>query len=405
LGAEELLYIRRGENSVRDLAYALCPVAQPAAVAHWRGAVLSGHLANLLGRPDLEADDIQDGGPAFVSRIRQRLTRALAVEELTPIERAEAGRHLAQLEDTRREILDVEAMPFGYVPAGRFWLGSDDGRVDEKPASQMELAYAYWLAQYPVSQAQFAQFVAAGGYGHAAYWREAAEREYWQDCRFKASWESNWRTGPAAFGHLYHLPNHPVVGVTWYEAIAFCRWLTEQWKAEGWLPKGWRVQLPSEAEWEKGARGGLVIPAEPVVRTVTELEGQPALSLVDNPYPERPYPWGEAVVTPNMANYGQTGVKATSSIGCFPGNRSPYGLVEMSGNVWEWARSKYGDYPYRAEAREQLDSSDDSRVVRGGSYYDDSETALRCAHRVRANPGLRHANGSFRVCVAPFATC
>jgi formylglycine-generating enzyme required for sulfatase activity/energy-coupling factor transporter ATP-binding protein EcfA2 len=403
LGAEELLYIRRGENSVHDLAYALCPVSEPTEVAHWRGVVLSGHLANLLGKPALEADEIQDGGAAYVSRIRRRLTRALSVEELTPIERAEAGRHLAQLEDTRREVLDVDAMPFGYVPEGPFWLGSDDGDDDERPAGQMEIPYDYWLGQNPVSQAQFAQFVAAGGYGQAAYWPEAAEREYWrEDGRFKADWESDWRTGPYSFGHPYHLANHPVVGITWYEAIAFCRWLTERWQAEGWLPEGWRAQLPSEVEWEKGARGGLTVPTKSLARPVAELIGQAAVSLVDNPYPQRPYPWGKAEITPNIANYGPAGIKATSSIGCFPGNHSPYGLVEMSGTVWEWTRSKWGSYPYQAEERERLDSSDDRRVLRGGSYYSDNEATLRCASRGWHDPNLWYDSGGFRVCVSPF---
>jgi formylglycine-generating enzyme required for sulfatase activity len=136
------------------------------------------------------------------------------------------------------------------------WVVMMDVIMMKNRSSQMELPYAYWLGQYPVSQAQYAQFVAAGGYGQAAYWSEAAERGYWRDGRFKGRFDSDWRTGPYPFGHPYNLPNHPVVGISWYEAIAFCRWLTERWQAEGWLPKEWQVQLPSEPEWEKGAKGG-----------------------------------------------------------------------------------------------------------------------------------------------------
>jgi formylglycine-generating enzyme required for sulfatase activity len=73
----------------------------------------------------------------------------------------------------------------------------------------------------------------------------------------------------------------------------------------------------------------------------------------------------------------------------------------MSGNVWEWTRSKYGDYPYQAEVREQLDSSDDIRVLRGGSYYHD-EIRLRCAYRNWHDPDLRFDYYGFRVCVSPF---
>ena len=327
-------------------------------------------------------------------------------KQVQPQRRARAGQVLARLGDPRPEVLDVDQMPFGYVPAGAFWLGSDDGHDDEKPVKQVELPYAYWLAQYPVSQAQYAQFVAAGGYEQADHWLEAAEREYWRDGRFKGRWDSDWRDGPAAYGHPYNLANHPVVGVSWYEALAFCRWLTARWQNGGWLPAGWRVQLPSEPEWEKGAKGGLLIPDEPIVgpvAKVAELVGQPAPALVDNPHPQRPYPWGTEAVTPNIANYGPTGIKATSSIGCFPDNRSPYGLVEMSGTVWEWTRSKWGSYPYKAKEREQLDGSDDWRAIRGGSYYHDNETSLRCASRRWSGPDTGLDYHGFRVCVSPFA--
>jgi len=275
---------------------------------------------------------------------------------------------------------------------------------DEKPAGQVELPYAYWLGQYPVSQAQYAEFTPAGGYKEASYWPEATERGYWRDGRFKGLLDSNWRSGPYDLGHPYNLPNHPVVGISWYEAVAFCRWLTDLWRAKDKLPEGWRIQLPSEIEWEKGARGGLEIPAEPLVMSLEDDAWRPelVLSLAENGQPQRNFPWGEADFTPDRANYQETELRKTSAIGCFPTNVSPVGCVEMSGNVWEWTRSKYMPYPYKPKEAEQLDSSNDGRVIRGGSWGASSQV-LPCAYRLRLNPTDGVNDLGFRVCASPFS--
>lgn len=320
--------------------------------------------------------------------MRRRLERALGVASLPAVERAEAGRHLAQLGDTRDAILDVDAMPLCYVPEGDFWLGNEQGDSDEKPTRQVTLR-DYWLGQYPVSQAQYGQFVAAGGYGAASYWGEAAAKGYWQDGRFKGRYENDWRMAPYDFGLPYTLPNHPVVGVTWYEVVAFCRWLTARWQRAGRLPAGWQVRLPAEPEWEKGAKGGLAILSTPIVAAIGAGTLRPAVALMDNSMGQRPYPWGESTVTAELANYKATGIQSSSAPGCFPQNESPYGCREMSGNVWEWTLSKYGKYPYTAQGQEDVDSSDDGRVVRGGAYYNDA-SALRCAYRT----GTSRAPGS-----------
>ena len=104
----------------------------------------------------------------------------------------------------------------------------------------------------------------------------------------------------------YNLPNHPVVAVSWYEALAFCNWLGEK--------LGVKVSLPTEAQWEKAARG---------------TDG-------------RQYPWGEKI-TPDHANYAETKIDATSAVGIFPKGASPYGALDMSGNVWEWCLTKWRD--------------------------------------------------------------
>jgi formylglycine-generating enzyme required for sulfatase activity len=145
-------------------------------------------------------------------------------------------------------------------------------------------------------------------------------------------------------------PSRPVVGVTWYEALAYCRWLEGQLRARGavgWIPDGYALRLPTEAEWEKAARG-------------TE-----ALR----------WPWGNEWQE-GRANTKGAGLQQTSAVGLFPSGASPYSVLDMAGNVWEWTLSRWGrrssapdyGYPYQAgEGREAL-GGPDLRILRGGSW-------------------------------------
>ena len=136
---------------------------------------------------------------------------------------------------------------------------------------------------------------------------------------------------------MFDLPNHPVVDVSWYEAVAFCNWLTERLREAGAMQPEQRIQLPTEAQWEKAARS---------------TDG-------------RRYPWG-AEITPDYANYRNTGIGTTTAVGIFPKGESPYGVLDMSGNVWEWCLTKWRKN-YREQADDDLEG-DVVRVVRGGSY-------------------------------------
>jgi len=116
------------------------------------------------------------------------------------------------------------------------------------------------------------------------------------------------------------------------------------------------VRLPSEAEWEKGARGGTKTLTEPIVKPAGSMvEPQyVALALRTNPRPKGLYPWGDEP-DPNRMNYSSTSIGSTSAVGCFPGGASPYGLLDLSGNVWEWTRSIFTNYPYDPkDGRENL---------------------------------------------------
>ena len=353
LGAEELLYNRRVPEKLLDLAYKLCPVAEPAKPGEWRALLWSGQMAALATRP-VVAEDAggPDDGQAYLDRLIPRLLAVMRSGPLGPIERAEAGKALARLGDPRSEVLDPLRIEFMEVPAGSFRMGEGEEQFS------YTIPYAYKISRYPITNAQFAVFVQAGGYKTAKYWQEAKSHGYWRPGEVRRRWYNGqefmeeWASAPAGYGEPFTLANHPVVGVNWWEALAFTRWLTEQLRPAGTLPAGtlpagWQVRLPSETEWEKAARGD---------------DG-------------RDFPW-IGKIDPNRVNYGPTGIGSTSAVGCFSGGASLYGVEEMSGNVWEWTRSLYDNYLYPAsgkalQQRENLAADDShSRVLRGGSFAD-----------------------------------
>ena len=404
LGAEHLLHNVGDVTKVLDAAYALCPVAEPRETSDWRGALWAGHFAVEVGQRRVEEDTgALDGGQAFLARLIPRLVGILREERLGAIERAAAGRVLARLGDLRSEVMTIEGMHFCYVPPGPFWMGGE-GPYDGRPLHLNEcLGYGYWIGRYPVTNAQFQAFVDAGGYRDSRYWPEARQAGVWNEGQVRARNDDQPRGRPCDFGEPFNLPNHPVVGVTWYEMLAFTRWLTERLRRDGLLLKNWEVRLPSEAEWEKAARGGVQVPVEAVIRSTATLSNpapQEAASQ-GNTRPKGGFPWGDEA-DPNQANYVDTGIGSTSAVGCFPGGASPYGAEDMSGNVWEWLRSIYAAYPYEpSDGRENPKAGTDAdRVLRGGAF-DYNQGIVRCAYRSRSYPNARLRSGGMRVVVVP----
>jgi len=237
--------------------------------------------------------------------------------------------------------------PMVWVPPGLFLMGSDKGKDrqafdGELPQHQVTLP-GYWIGRYPVTVAQFRTFVEASG--HKPQDPDSLE-------------------GP---------DDHPVVWVTWHDALAFCRWLGER--------VGIPVMLPSEAEWEKAARG---------------TDG-------------RIYPWGDEPPDAGRCNFGNN-VKGTTPVGRYsPQGDSPYGCADMAGNVWEWTRSLWsGDlrepdfkYPYDPrDGQEDLEAGRDvRRVLRGGGFLSE-DWFVRCAARLRIDPNGRDGDRGFRLVAA-----
>lgn len=349
-----------------------------------------------------------------VGHTRRWLVRLVEGDDLPALERARAGDLLATVGDPRPGVApttlsELTRMEFCFVPPGPFVMGSDDVD-DEKPKHKNdELTYGYWLARYPVTNAQFTTFVQASGYSERRYWPEAEKANYWKAGKFKGRYDSEPRSGPLNFGAPFNLSNHPVVGVSWYEALAFCRWLTEKFRAQ--LTPGYNLVLPSEAEWEKAARGGAQIPHTPLKRELAQgLSMSDSPTLAPNPLPERVYPWGNDFDS-NRTNTSETEIGTTCATGCLQSGASPYGALDLSGNVFEWTRSLWGEdfstpkfkYPYHSkDGREDLKAPDKiQRALRGGSFYNVAGFA-RCAFRYRNFPYLRNSLVGFRIVASPF---
>jgi formylglycine-generating enzyme required for sulfatase activity len=236
--------------------------------------------------------------------------------------------------------------------------------VDEAPQHTEQIRDPYRISKYPITNAQFDAFVRDGGY-----------TDKWRGCWTRAGWQ--WkgdRAEPDKYGGVFDLPNHPAVVVSWYEAVAFCNWLAAK--------LGHGVSLPTEAQWERAARGGM-----PQVTGASEA-----------PVTSRRYPWGEEI-TPDHANYDQTSIGTTTAVGIFPKGANPEtGVLEMSGNVWEWCRTKWRE-DYTSAADERLEG-DAMRVLRGGSFYQDAQR-VRCAVRYWDSPGYRIRYIGFRVVASP----
>ncbi len=372
-----------------NLVSELCPVRQRDDAESWEKAWLAGDVLLEVGTSRVQGRDL---GCQLVQRVPARLGEVVDRGRLTPAQRAAAGVTLARLGDPRPEVMLLEEMEFCLVPAGPFWMGSTHGQDDQKPLHRLKLNHNFWISRFPVTVAQYAPFVEAGGYGQERFWPEAQAESRWQEGQLRdylgereRPW--GWEQTPS---------NQPVTGVTWYEALAFCRWLSEQFQESGRLQADWKIRLPSEAEWEKAARGGLEIPARPVVGK--SFLKQP-VKLKKNPATQRRFPWGSQADS-NHANSEEAGIRSPSAVGAFPKGESPYGCLEMSGNVWEWTSSRYKKYRYNAQdGREDLEGGG-SRVLRGGSYWND-QSGLGCSSRGGDGPGGGDVDIGFRLALSP----
>lgn len=345
-----------------------------------------------------------------VEAVRAQLFKVMLAPDRPAKTRAEAGNLVGRLglADLQPEVTDVDRMNFCGVPAGLFTLGSrkaTDGLAfyDEEYGMDFDIPYGYAIAQYPVSKAQFDVFTAQGGYSDKDFWTEAENLKRWSADQGVRRY-NGWASKPHPFGEPFDLPNHPVVGVCWCEALAFTRWLTKRGHELGWLPGDWIIDLPREAEWEKAARGGLRLPSAAIVqpaKTIAQrLTGpRPDPHTRPNPNPARRYAFSDDRQTddadPERMNYDDTGLRSTSAVGAFAAGRSPYGCEDMNGNVLEWCGNALQNYGPGFQLSADY-AGTDNRMLRGGAWLFGSQPT-RCAFRFDYDP-FNHSYGvGFRV--------
>ena len=390
LGIEEQVYNSGsyGPYTVLNLASQLSQLLTPASSeAEERLVLWMSKVPEVIGASEVAGDpgDVEPGG-VLLERLQGQLVRLLG-GTLPPIERAEAGRTLAKIGDPRVEKLTLKDMAFCYVPQGPFEMGSTD-YDNEKPEATFEIAYTYWIGQSPVTQAQYTPFVEAGAYENKQWWTDAG----W------AYIQKQERRSREEYGYPFELANHPVVGVTWYEAHAYCKWLTAYAHEKQWLSPGFRLVLPNEPEWEKAARGGLEIPQRPIGARLSRLRLPGSIGVRENENAKRRYPWGDEV-TSNHCNY-YSNIGTTSSSGSYKEGGGIYGTHDQSGNVYEWTRSIYQDYPYESGDGRENEQGEERRVVRGGSFVLGTDF-VRCAYRYRGNPSHHFFSVGFRLVALP----
>lgn len=341
----------------------------------WALTVLSAKAAIEVGLPDKK--NRHHTFQQLNATLRAWMHQQMLLKTRPILERAEAGQCLGVLGDPRKgvgvilsggkSLPDIDWIP---IPAkGKtFMMGSDDALKYEKPAHLQTMPEDYHLSRYPVTNAQFAAFVDAGAYQNKQYWSDKA----WQyiqhnKMEYPRYWH-NWQWNTA---------NHPVVGVSWFEAMAFVRWLNAVKSEQG------TVRLPTEREWEFAARG--------------------EQSLI--------YPWKNDWQA-ELANIGELGLKQTSAVGLFE-QPNPFAVDDMAGNVWEWTQSQWGkkvwadetktqlaepDFAYPYDERDGRENRDETQafVLRGGSWFNYGRDC-RSSVREWGNPEGRNDNVGFRL--------
>jgi formylglycine-generating enzyme required for sulfatase activity len=342
LATDELLFQKRPHDAWELLASCGKPYREAGQAAE--AAVIALGVAEEAGLFDALPDR---RARADYEDLRSAALRALTdYEHLTPRQRDVAGRLLGKGpgHDPRPGVGVKNGLPdieWVKIP--------DDGEFIYQK-NQRRTERDFWIAKYPVTYAQFQVFLdAADGFRNPVWWEQPT----------RLATPEGQRDAPGEQAFKYW--NHPRERVSWYDAVAFCRWLTAQVKAKvevkaaGWealLPRellgssDWKIALPTEWQWEKAARGrdGRFFPWGG-----KKLEDyEPGCANIDET-------WSGSRVGPHY-------LQKTSAVGMYPQGASPYGVLDLSGNVWEWCLNEY-EQPERIQEEGNAD-----RVRRGGSW-------------------------------------
>ena len=270
-------------------------------------------------------------------------------------------RILDERDNIDRKILEVEfpennffkhIPEFLIVPAGDFIMGCDNPSLPSEEAPEHVLYLPeYRISRTQITNLQYIYFVISTGYKTPYHWTELQK--------------------------LISIGDHPVVNISWYDAMAYCNWVTDRLRDVGAIKLGQVVRLPSEAEWEKAARGDVGLK----------------------------YPWGNTFDS-DLCNFTDTNIENTTPVEKYSHVASPYGCLDLVGNTWEWTISLWGTslnkcqfiYPYNPnDGRENIHTDEKyRRIIRGGGYYYGAECVTSYT-RNHFRPNIYHTAGGFRV--------
>lgn len=353
------------------------------------------------------------------ANLRKRLVKRISDPKADLRARIAAGEALGEIGDPRFSRHTGPhgaylAPPLVRIKGGVYKIGDDNSTWDdERPLHSVNIS-SFQIGLFPVTNAEFSLFIEAGGYEHERWWQTKTAGDWW-----RGEWHS---TGQKVYyrnmvkqlsgrtdddikqlpgltpeqiysfiwlknvepeelerqldewfpvGRVYRQPEYwndsrfsqpayPVVGITWFEACAYCAWLSAQ--------DGKQYRLPTEVEWEAaaGAQDGRI------------------------------YPYGNQFDVVSCNTY-ETHIRMTTPVGVFPSGRSRNGIEDLSGNVNEWTTSNYLPYPYQStDGREDEPESAVRKVIRGGSWSENN-IAARIKHRQNAYVDVRMNNIGFRV--------
>lgn len=308
-------------------------------------------LRQFLPSPGVDEEEALKGAPSYLQPFL-RNKKLLGLLENFPSDKRLVEIFVHQSRSTERIEIATPVGREGFqtpeigqmvkIPSGEFLYGDD--KVKHGLSE-------YYIDVYLVTNGEYKKFVEAGGYDQRECWTEEGWKwiqkeghtkpRFWDDEKYEA----------------FNKPDHPVVGVSWFEA----------WAYAGWAKK----RLPTELEWEKAARG------------------------VDG----RDYPWGDTFDR-SRCNTAESGIGSTTPVNRFESGSSPYGCHDMAGNAWEWTHSLYKPYPYNGEDGREDPKAKGAWVLRGGSWYVSAERA-RASTRGRIAPAGRYGYLGFRCAKTP----
>ncbi|KAI1012027.1 hypothetical protein LB503_004354 [Fusarium chuoi] len=318
-------------------------------------------VSELLNRHEHDLDEEKAQYAALVASefiklnntplVTQAIARLLKVVEIGALPlsyRVMAGRYLSLFGDSRDLAELVE------IPEGTSLFGSSN-HPNSSPVHRLHIG-SFKIGAFPVVNRDYGEFVQQTG-----------------------------RTWLSQDGYDPFLRNTPATDLTWHDARAYCQWVTQKWREEGKIDTGETVQLPSEPQWERASRGD-------------QRESQAGQNI---------YPWGTNFAT-SLSNCEELGLNNKCAVGLFPQSRSPFGCYDMTGQVWEWCTTLWGEdmatpkfmYPWTSsDGREDLEADNSIRRVLRGGCFSSGQAKTTCTYRGSLEPtGFWRGNG-FRVVV------